>query len=258
MFSKLAHPRDTRLRISPMSLNRNRTLDPSEIVKFNALSKLWWDPDGKMWPLHRLNELRVPFVLREIKKHFQKKTLQGLRVLDIGCGAGLLSEALAKDGALVTGLDVAEKNIAVAQKHALQEGLAITYIHGAVEDFDSRHSFDIVLNMEVIEHVINFRSFIQQTCHLIGPDGLMFFATINRTYFSWLTTIFGAEYLLGWLPRGTHDWRRYVTPKEARSQLKLAGLTILLETGVAMNPFRRRLFLTKNMGANYMMLATKT
>jgi 2-polyprenyl-6-hydroxyphenyl methylase/3-demethylubiquinone-9 3-methyltransferase len=112
--------------------------------------------------------------------------------------------------------------------------------------------------MEVIEHVINFRSFIQQTCHLIGPDGLMFFATINRTYFSWLTTIFGAEYLLGWLPRGTHDWRRYVTPKEARSQLKLAGLTILLETGVAMNPFRRRLFLTKNMGANYMMLATKT
>ena len=251
------HPADLLLRILPMNENSITTIDTAEAAKFDRLAALWWDPKGKMWPLHRLNNLRVPFVRHEIERHFNMQGLSGIKVLDIGCGAGLLSEQLARQGAIVTGIDAAGKNIAIAKQHALTAGLTINYLHGAVEDLEPSQTFDVVLNMEVIEHVINLPVFMDSACRLTNSKGIMFLATINRTWFSWLTTIFGAEYLLRWLPRGTHDWRRYVTPEEAESSLQSGGLSVQLKTGVGMNPLRRELFLTRNLLANYMMVASK-
>lgn len=240
-----------------MNHNAITTVDIAEAEKFDRLAALWWDPNGKMWPLHRLNDMRVPFVTHQIERHFNTEGLEGIRVLDIGCGAGLLSEQLARRGATVTGIDAAGKNIAIAKQHALTAGLKIDYLCGAVEDLESNQIFDVVLNMEVIEHVINLPVFMGRACRFTKSNGIMFLATINRTWFSWLTTIFGAEYLLRWLPRGTHDWRRYVTPEESESSLQSGGLSVQLKTGVGMNPLRRNLFLTRNLMANYMMVATK-
>jgi len=158
---------------------------------------------------------------------------------------------------LVTGIDVAGKNIEIAQQHALAQGLTINYLQGAVEDLESGQTFDVVLNMEVVEHVINLPVFMERACRLTNLNGIMFLATINRTWFSWLTTIVGAEYILQWLPRGTHEWRRYVTPQEAESSLQLGGLSVQLKTGVGMNLLSGKLFLTSNMRANYMVVATK-
>ena len=253
----MVHPVHFLLRIPMMNLKNLKTIDPVEAEKFDRLADLWWDPKGKMWPLHRLNKLRAPFVIQEIERYFGKEGLEGLSILDIGCGAGLLSEQLAKQGASVTGIDVAGKNIEIAQQHALAQDLTINYLHGAVEDLESGQTFDVVLNMEVVEHVVNLPVFMEHACRLTNPKGIMFFATINRTWFSWLTTIVGAEYILRWLPRGTHEWRRYVTPQEAESSLQPGGLSVQLKTGVGMNPLSGQLFLTSNMRANYMMVATK-
>jgi 2-polyprenyl-6-hydroxyphenyl methylase/3-demethylubiquinone-9 3-methyltransferase len=211
-----------------------------------------------MWPLHRLNALRAPFVTQRIQQHFNTANLTGLRILDIGCGAGLLTEQMAKQGATVTGIDVAAKNIAVARQHATAQCLKINYRCGAVEELDGIDDFDVVLNMEVIEHVLNLPLFMARACALTATGGVMFLATINRTWFSWLTTIVGAEYILGWLPRGTHTWQRYVTPQEAELSLQQSGLAVKSLTGIGMNPLRRHLFLTANMRANYMMVATKS
>ena len=216
-----------------MESSQTTTEDQRETDKFNRLAVQWWDPKGLMWPLHRLNDMRAPFVIEKIQQHFNTVSLKGLRILDIGCGAGLLAERMAKQGATVTGIDVAAKNIGIARQHAQAQGLVIDYRCGAVEALMSR------------------------TCDLTGTGGLMFLATINRTWFSWLTTIVGAEYILGWLPRGTHTWQRYVTPEEAELSLQRGGLSVLSRTGVGMSLWRRHLFLTGNMRANYMMVATK-
>ena len=233
------------------------TVDIKEAEKFNSHAEQWWDPEGPMWPLHQLNALRTPFVIRHVLAHTKQTTLDGLRILDIGCGAGLLSEQMAKCGACVTGVDIAEKNINIARQHALSEGLEIDYLHGSIEDLDTDQDFDIVLNMEVVEHVANLPLFMRQACALTRNGGLMFVATINRTWYSWLTTILGAEYLLRWLPRGTHIWQRYVTPEETTESLERGGLDVRSKTGVGMNPLRRYLYTTDNMRANYMMVAEK-
>lgn len=234
------------------------TVDIKEAEKFNSHAEQWWDPEGPMWPLHQLNALRTPFVIKQVLAHTKQTTLDGLRILDIGCGAGLLSEQMAKCGACVTGVDIAEKNINIARQHALSEGLEIDYLHGSIEDLDTDQDFDVVLNMEVVEHVANLPLFMRQACALTRNGGLMFVATINRTWYSWLTTILGAEYLLRWLPRGTHIWRRYVTPEETAESLASGGLDVRSKTGVGMNPLRRYLYTTDNMRANYMMVAEKT
>ena len=233
------------------------TADIKEAEKFNRHAEQWWDPEGPMWPLHQLNALRTPFVIRQVLAHTKQTTLDGLRILDIGCGAGLLSEQMAKCGACVTGVDIAEKNINIARQHALSEGLEIDYLHGSIEDLDTDQDFDVVLNMEVVEHVANLPLFMRQACALTRNGGLMFVATINRTWYSWLTTILGAEYLLRWLPRGTHIWQRYVTPEETTESLERGGLDVRSKTGVGMNPLRRYLYTTDNMRANYMMVAEK-
>tara|TARA_B110000908_G_scaffold12646_1_gene14739 strand:- start:2570 stop:3295 length:726 start_codon:yes stop_codon:yes gene_type:complete len=240
-----------------MESSQTTTEDQRETDKFNRLAVQWWDPKGLMWPLHRLNDMRAPFVIEKIQQHFNTVSLKGLRILDIGCGAGLLAERMAKQGATVTGIDVAAKNIGIARQHAQAQGLVIDYRCGAVEALKDVDDFDVVLNMEVIEHVSDLPLFMSRTCDLTGTGGLMFLATINRTWFSWLTTIVGAEYILGWLPRGTHTWQRYVTPEEAELSLQRGGLSVLSRTGVGMSLWRRHLFLTGNMRANYMMVATK-
>ena len=240
-----------------MESSHTTTEDQRETDKFNRLAVQWWDPKGLMWPLHRLNDMRAPFVIEKIQQHFNTVSLKGLRILDIGCGAGLLAERMAKQGATVTGIDVAAKNIGIARQHAQAQGLVIDYRCGAVEALKDVDDFDVVLNMEVIEHVSDLPLFMSRTCDLTGTGGLMFLATINRTWFSWLTTIVGAEYILGWLPRGTHTWQRYVTPEEAELSLQRGGLSVLSRTGVGMSLWRRHLFLTGNMRANYMMVATK-
>lgn len=240
-----------------MKSSQTTTEDQRETDKFNRLAVQWWDPKGLMWPLHRLNDMRAPFVIEKIQQHFNTVSLKGLRILDIGCGAGLLAERMAKQGATVTGIDVAAKNIGIARQHAQAQGLVIDYRCGAVEALKDVDDFDVVLNMEVIEHVSDLPLFMSRTCDLTGTGGLMFLATINRTWFSWLTTIVGAEYILGWLPRGTHTWQRYVTPEEAELSLQRGGLSVLSRTGVGMSLWRRHLFLTGNMRANYMMVATK-
>lgn len=241
-----------------MTIQVITTEDQRETAKFDQLAHQWWDPHGPMWPLHRLNALRAPFVTQKIQQHFNGVSLKGLRILDIGCGAGLLAEQMAKQGAKVTGIDVAAKNIDIATEHAQAQGLVIDYRCGAIEALEDIDEFDVVLNMEVIEHVNNLALFMARTCDLTATGGLMFLATINRTWFSWVTTIVGAEYILGWLPRGTHSWQRYVTPEEARRSLQQGGLSVQSQTGVGMNPLRRHLFLTDNMRANYMMVASKT
>ena len=240
-----------------MESSQTTTEDQRETDKFNRLAVQWWDPKGLMWPLHRLNDMRAPFVIEKIQQHFNTVSLKGLRILDIGCGAGLLAERMAKQGATVTGIDVAAKNIGIARQHAQTQGLVIDYRCGAVEALKDVDDFDVVLNMEVIEHVSDLPLFMSRTCDLTGTGGLMFLATINRTWFSWLTTIVGAEYILGWLPRGTHTWQRYVTPEEAELSLQRGGLSVLSRTGVGMSLWRRHLFLTGNLRANYMMVATK-
>ena len=238
-----------------------RTVDPQEIARFNTLAETWWDPAGAMWPLHRLNALRAPFILDNIKRHLTVSAgdtlpLQGLTVLDIGCGAGLLSEAMARQGAQVTGVDPAKRNIEIARHHARDQGLTIEYLEGTAEDLQGRQ-FDVVLNMEVVEHVENVAAFMRSCCALVQPGGMHFVATINRNPISFLVAIVGAEYVLRWLPRGTHHWRNFVTPGEAVGMLEEGGFCVAEIRGVSINPFTRRYNLTQSARVNYMLVAIK-
>jgi 2-polyprenyl-6-hydroxyphenyl methylase/3-demethylubiquinone-9 3-methyltransferase len=214
-----------------------------------------------MWPLHRLNALRVPFILDCLQTHLAPRDrgaslLQGVNVLDVGCGAGLLSEAMAKRGATVTGIDPAERNISIARQHAREESLEIEYLHGTLEQLPERH-YDVVLNMEVVEHVEQMDRFMHACSDRVAPGGVHFVATINRTLLSFLVAIVGAEYVLRWLPKGTHQWHRFVTPEEARDILSACGQTVMEKKGVAVNPFTRAYSLTDSDRINYMLMAKK-
>lgn len=233
-----------------------------EVDHFNQLAETWWDPSGPMWPLHRLNELRVPFIIRHMKAHFGTQSkLHGVNVLDIGCGAGLLSEAMARLGASVTGIDPAERNVAIARDHA--GALDVSYHHAAIENIDAtserafQHQFDVVLNMEVVEHVEDLALFLRHAASWTRPGGLMFAATINRTFFSMITAILGAEHVLRWLPKGTHTWSRFVKPNELLDLLSRYGFELVESTGVAVNPLTRSMFLTRYHGGNFMMVLRK-
>ena len=239
----------------------NATVNPEEIKRYNQLAQTWWDPTGSMWPLHRLNAARVPFVEQTIRARMRpdettEQPLRGLKLLDIGCGAGLLSESMARLGARVTAVDPAERNIEIARAHARSNGLEIDYRCGAVEDLDPE-PFDVVLNMEVVEHVEALPEFMARCCLLTAPGGLHFVATINRNPLSWLVAIVGAEYVLGWLPKGTHQWRKFVTPGETAAMLAGGGLSIVERRGVAVNPFTRSIKVSSFTGVNYMMAAVR-
>ncbi len=244
--------------------SHSASVDPDEIAKFAALAGEWWDPAGKFAPLHRLNPARLTFIRDRIAAHagrdpLAERPLAGLRVLDIGCGGGLLCEPLARLGARVTGIDAAEKNVAVAADHAAEAGLDIDYRHATAEDLAGNVSgFDLVLNMEVVEHVADVAAFLQASAARVAPGGAMALATLNRTPKSFALAIVGAEYLLRWLPRGTHDWRRFLRPSELVAQLRAAGLETRELTGVAYDPLTGAWRLVpRDLDVNYMVFAVK-
>ncbi|MGR3273025.1 bifunctional 2-polyprenyl-6-hydroxyphenol methylase/3-demethylubiquinol 3-O-methyltransferase UbiG [Thalassococcus profundi] len=218
------------------------TVDPSEIAKFEAMAAEWWDPNGKFKPLHMLNPIRLDYITAQIAGEFDRDLgtrapFAGLRILDIGCGGGLLCEPMARLGAEVTGADAAEGNIPVARTHAEQSGLRIDYRHTTAEALaDTAAEFDVVLTMEVIEHVADPLGFLTACRRLLRPGGLHLCSTLNRNPKSFAMAIVGAEYVMRWLPRGTHEWTKFVTPEELFDMLRRAGLDPVDRKGFQFNP----------------------
>lgn len=240
------------------------SVDPREIEKFSAIAAEWWDPAGKFKPLHQLNPTRLGYIRDHAARHFSKdpmanQPLSGLSILDIGCGGGLLSEPLCRLGADVTAIDAAEKNIKTASTHAAESGLKINYRHTTAEDLVAeKKTFDVVLNMEVIEHVADVNSFSQAACALVKEGGTMVASTLNRTPKSYLMAILGAEYVLRWLPRGTHDWQKFLRPSELAGLLRTQGMEISDISGVVYNPVNGSWRLSRrDLDVNYMIFATK-
>jgi len=238
------------------------TVDPDEIAYFERLAHRWWDTQGPFWPLHRLNALRVDWLSARLAAGFgrqaaDERPLAGLRLLDIGCGGGILSESMAALGAEVTGIDITEKNLRVAALHAEGSGLVIDYRLADAETLArAGETFDIVLNMEVVEHVEQRADFLADCARLVRPGGFMAVSSINRNPLAWLIAIVGAERVLGWLPPGTHHYRKLTRPGEVVAELGEA-FRVLDQTGVRVNPIHRRFGFTAWMGVNYMMLFRK-
>jgi 2-polyprenyl-6-hydroxyphenyl methylase/3-demethylubiquinone-9 3-methyltransferase len=233
-------------------------------AKFAAMAEEWWDPDGKFRPLHKFNPVRLEFLRDRICARFKRdpmgeRPLEGLTVADIGCGGGLLSEPLTRLGAAVTGIDASEKTVRIAATHAEAMGLDIDYRVDTVEHMAARgEAFDVVLNMEVVEHVADLELFLKSSAALVKPGGMMTIATLNRTLKAWGLAIVGAEYVLGWLPRGTHDWKKFVRPSELAAPLRRAGLEIEEITGMAYNPLRDRWALApRDLDVNYLAVAVR-
>ena len=218
------------------------TIDPSEVAKFEAMAAEWWDPNGKFKPLHMLNPCRLDYITQQIAAEFDRDLhgrlpFEGLRILDIGCGGGLLSEPMARLGATVVGADAAERNIPVAQVHAEQSGLDIDYRHTTAEDLAAAgEQFDAILNMEVVEHVADPLAYLTACQQLLRPGGLMVCSTLNRNPKSYVMAIIGAEHIMRWLPKGTHDWNKFITPDELFDLLKNAGLEPVDRKGFVFNP----------------------
>jgi len=218
------------------------TVDPAEVAKFEAMAAEWWDPNGKFKPLHMLNPCRLDYITRQIAAEFDRdvtraKPFAGLRILDIGCGGGLLAEPMARLGADVVGADAAERNIPVAQVHAEQSGLTIDYRHTTAEAMAAAgEQFDVVLNMEVVEHVADPLAYLTACRELLKPGGLQVCSTLNRNPKSYMMAIIGAEHVMRWLPKGTHDWSKFITPDELFDLLRNAGLDPVDRKGFVFNP----------------------
>lgn len=218
------------------------TIDPSEVAKFEAMATEWWDPNGKFKPLHLMNPCRLDYITRQIAGEFDRdlksdNPFKGLRILDIGCGGGLLSEPMARLGATVVGADAAEGNLPIARIHAEQSGLDIDYRHCAAEDLAEKgEKFDVVLNMEVVEHVADPLIYLTACCALLKSGGLHLCSTINRNPKSFAVAIIGAEFVMRWLPKGTHEWKKFITPDELYDLLKQAGLNPVDRKGFVFNP----------------------
>jgi 2-polyprenyl-6-hydroxyphenyl methylase / 3-demethylubiquinone-9 3-methyltransferase len=236
------------------------TVDPAEIAKFSKLSETWWDPKGKMAPLHQINPLRLAYIRDAACRKFERNPkslncLSGLRMLDIGCGAGLLCEPFTRLGAQVIGVDPSASNIAAAKLHAEKGHLSIDYRCTTIEEIDARERFDIVLAMEVVEHVTDIGAFLTRCAAMLKPGGMMVASTLNRNWKSFALAIVGAEYVLRWLPRGTHQWSKFVTPDELTKYLLDNRLVITEQTGVVYSPFADRWNLSSDMDVNYMVVA---
>ena len=236
------------------------SVDAAEIAKFSRLSDEWWDPKGKMAPLHKINPLRLAYIRDSACRKFERNAkslncLAGLRILDIGCGAGLLCEPFARLGAEVIGVDPSATNISVAKLHAERAQLSIDYRCTTVEEIDPLERFDIVLAMEVVEHVVDVGAFLDRCALLLKPGGLMVVSTLNRNWKSFALGIVAAEYVLRWLPRGTHQWDKFVTPEELTHYLARNRLAITEQSGVTYNPLADRWGLSPDMDVNYMVVA---
>ncbi len=244
-------------------LLQSSTVDPKEIERFAALAGEWWNPNGKLRPIHKFNAVRRDYIVNGIARHFARDpeaedALTGLRILDVGCGAGMLCEPLAEKGAAVVGIDATARNIEIARWHASERPISIDYRHClAGQVFSAGERFDVVLNTEVIEHVADPEQLMTECCNLVAPGGMLIVATLNRTLRALLLAIVGAEYVLGWLPRGTHDWRRFLRPKEINAMIMRHGLATTDVTGISFNPFASRWRLSGDSSVNYMMSAVK-
>ena len=239
------------------------TINPAEIAKFTAMAEEWWDPTGKFKPLHKFSPVRLNYIREHLLSHYRRdgsqiRPFEGLTVLDVGCGGGLLCEPLARLGATVTGIDAAERNIKIAALHAEQSGVEVTYLTTTSEDLAAKgEKYDLVLNMEVVEHVDNVPLYMKSCADLVKPGGLMLTATLNRTARAFALAIVGAEYVLGWLPKGTHDWKKFLTPEEIRTLLTRNGLKVTGETGVVFHPLADEWRASPDMGVNYMIMAER-
>jgi 2-polyprenyl-6-hydroxyphenyl methylase/3-demethylubiquinone-9 3-methyltransferase len=243
---------------------RRSTIDTAEVDRFSALAAEWWNPNGKFRPLHKFNPVRLSYIRDQVAARFGRdphaaRPFEGLRFLDIGCGGGLLCEPMARLGAQVVGADASATNIEVAKLHAAESGVEIDYRATTAEDLaDAGETFDVILNMEVVEHVADVPLYIARCAEMVRPDGIMVVATINRTLKALGLAIVGAEYVLRWLPRGTHEYGRLVRPEELEKALGDAGMRITDRTGVTYNPLADRWQRSKDMDVNYMVLTERT
>lgn len=237
------------------------SIDPAEVAKFSAMAAEWWSPTGKFAPLHKFNPVRLQFIRETAAKHFGREGLTpftGLSLLDIGCGGGLLSEPMTRLGFAVTGVDASEKNVKTAATHAAEVGLSIDYRAGSAESLVAEDAgFNVVLNMEVVEHVADLTAYVAATAKLVKPGGLMFVATLNKTLKSLALAKVGAEYILRWLPPGTHDWSRFVEPPRLKQLLTDSGLKVLKTQGVSFDPLNWAWKLSSDTDVNYMVVAGK-
>jgi 2-polyprenyl-6-hydroxyphenyl methylase/3-demethylubiquinone-9 3-methyltransferase len=237
------------------------SVDPAEVAKFSAIAAEWWDPSGKFAPLHKFNPVRLEFIRREAAAHFGRTGLRpfdGLSLLDIGCGGGLLSEPMARLGFAVTGADASERNIGTARAHAAESGVTVNYRAATAEALLAEGlQFDIVMNMEVVEHVADVGAYLAACTGLVKPGGITVVATLNKTFKSLALAKIGAEYVLNWLPRGTHDWNRFMAPEELRAKLEETGLSVLKTQGVSFNPLGWDWKLSGDVDVNYMVMAKR-
>ena len=239
------------------------TINKEEIQKFSNLSDQWWDPKGKFKPLHMFNPIRIEYITEMIKIHLQSKkinsntSLENIKILDIGCGGGLISEPMARLGANVTGIDASRKNIEVAKIHSQKSKLNINYLNKSPEQLTDKEKFDVILNLEVVEHVNDVDLYIKSCSKLIKKDGLMFTATLNRTFVSYIKAIIGAEYILRWLPMGTHDWNKFLKPEELEKKLTDHKFFTLDVSGLEFNPLFNKWKRTQNLSVNYIICSKK-
>ena len=237
------------------------TINKEEIQKFSDLADEWWDVKGKFKPLHMFNPIRLEYIIEKIKHHFQindkNNFLNNLSILDIGCGGGLISEPLARLGGVVTGIDASEKNIKVAQLHSEKNNLNIRYINKSPDEFKEFEKFDIILNLEVVEHVEDVNLYLKSCYKLLKKDGIMFTATLNRTFTSYLRAIIGAEYILRWLPIGTHDWNKFIKPEELEKYLIEKKFKTLDIKGLEFNPINSKWKRSDNLSVNYIICSKK-
>ena len=234
---------------------KSSTINKKEIDKFSKIAEDWWNPEGKFKPLHQFNPERIKYIRDNTIKHFnltnKDKPFKNLNILDIGCGGGLLSEPMSRLGGNVTGIDASEKNIISAKIHAKQNNLNISYFCNSPENFKSNKKFDLVLNMEIVEHVEDVNFFIKKSSELLKKNGLMFVATLNRTLKSYTFAIIGAEYILRWLPIGTHEWNKFLTPEELTNFGRKNSLLVEKIDGMVFNPLSNRWKVSQDCAVNY-------
>ena len=238
------------------------TINKEEIQKFSNLADEWWDVKGKFKPLHMFNPVRIEYISEKIKTKFNlteklNKPFEGLKILDIGCGGGLISEPMARLGAHVTGIDASKKNIKVASTHAKKNDLRIEYINTSPEELKQKGEFDVVLNLEIVEHVENLNLYLESCHKLVKKGGIMFTATINRTFTSYLKAIIGAEYILRWLPIGTHNWNKFIKPEELEIMLSKEGFSTLDLRGLQFNPINQKWKRGDDLSVNYIICSVK-
>ena len=238
------------------------TINREEIQKFSDLADEWWDVNGKFKPLHMFNPIRIEYITEKIKQEFNlinrnNNFLKDLKILDIGCGGGLISEPLARLGGEVTGIDASEKNIKVAKLHSKKNKLNINYLNKSPEQLNYSEKFDIVLNLEIVEHVENVDLYIKSCSNLLKKNGIMFTATLNRTIVSYIKAIVGAEYILRWLPIGTHDWNKFIKPEELEKKLSSANFSTIDVKGLEFNPLFNKWKKSDNLSVNYIICSKR-